>query len=177
MTDASARRTEELTQAIGALRAAIAPLAALPDLRRPLEVQLAAYEHELAMLHAGAAASARSHIQHINGNARVGTALAGDVYGGITLIHQSGGVNNGSGNTINHTGDVVAGDQTRTPSAPDLLTTPAESRHQQLAAHRARLAVLEQQQATFGFNTRPEIVTEIAAIRARIAELQQPDQS
>lgn len=52
---------------------------------------------------------AATHNQQISGNAQVGTAISGNVYGPVT--NQSSGVNYGSGNTINHTGDVVAGDK------------------------------------------------------------------
>jgi hypothetical protein len=54
-----------------------------------------------------------AHTQTIGGNAQVGVAIAGDVLGGINHVQQSGGINLGSGNTIDRIGDLVAGDKIR----------------------------------------------------------------
>jgi hypothetical protein len=111
MTDDRAKQITQLNTEIAALRTAIALLASLPDARRPLEVQLAAKERELAALHGGAPPAPRSHSQAIGGGARAGTAIAGDVDGSVSSINQSGGVNFGSGNQIGSVGDVVVGDK------------------------------------------------------------------
>jgi hypothetical protein len=48
------------------------------------------------------------HHTEIGGDAQVGASVAGDVHGGIAHTQLSGGVNFGSGNTVEKIGDVVA---------------------------------------------------------------------
>ncbi len=93
----------------------------------------------------------RSHTQTVSGNAQVGTAVAGDVHGPITVTQQSGGINFGSGNVIGKMGDVVAGDKNVTTgptiSGPISAGTVNVATHQtihgaQSAAPAAPLIVL-----------------------------------
>jgi hypothetical protein len=111
MADDRAKQAAQLKTEIAALHTAIASLANLPEARRLLEAQLAAKEQELAALDGGAPTATRSHSQIIGGGAKVGTAIAGDVYGPVSLTNQSGGVNFGSRNQLGSVGDVVAGDK------------------------------------------------------------------
>jgi hypothetical protein len=71
------------------------------------------YTYDLARRYPVAALPQRTHTQTIGGNAQVGVAVAGDVLGGINHVQQSGGINLGSGNTIDRIGDLVAGDKIR----------------------------------------------------------------
>lgn len=103
---------EQLRAEIASLREAIDALAPLPDMQRPLQEQLAAKERALAAMTASAGSAGRTHTQQIGEHAQVGTAIAGDVYGGVSSVQQSGGVNFGSGNKIERMGDVVAGNKT-----------------------------------------------------------------
>jgi hypothetical protein len=103
---------EKLRAEIASLRQAIDALAALPDMQRPLQEQLAAKERALAALTTTGGSTGRTHSQQIGEHAQVGTAIAGDVHGDVSSVQQSGGVNFGSGNTIEQIGDIVAGDKT-----------------------------------------------------------------
>lgn len=125
----------------------------------------------------------RTHNQTISGNAQVGVAIAGDVHGGITHTQQSGGVNFGSGNTIERTGDVVAGDKVAGDKvmgdkimnygAPKPADTGPEHIRHLIDQHTRRLRVLESQAAATGYNVRPEVQNEIEDIRAELARLQE----
>jgi hypothetical protein len=132
-------------------------------------------------------AAGRIHIQTISGSAQVGVAVSGDVHGGISHTQQSGGVNFGTGNTIEKIGDVVAGDKVAGDKvlgdkvsgdkvinygAPKPADTGPEHIHRLIDQHTRRLRVLENQAAAFGYNVRPEVQTEIEDIRAELARLQ-----
>lgn len=127
-------------------------------------------------------APGRTHNLSIGDNAQVGTAIAGDVHGNITSTQQSGGVNFGSGNTIQKMGDVVAGDKVNGDKvlgdkilnygAPKPADTGPEHTRAQIDTLTRRLRVLEQQAAIFGYNVRPEVLMEIDEIRLQIARLQ-----
>jgi hypothetical protein len=127
-------------------------------------------------------AASRTHNQAISGNARVGTAIAGDVHGNISQVQQSGGVNFGSGNTISRMGDVVAGDKVAGDKvlgdkilhygAPKPADTGPAHIGRLVDMHTRRLRVLEEQAARSGYNVRPEVQTEIDDIRAEVARLQ-----
>lgn len=106
------QRIARLQTEIAGLKKAIALLATMPDARFPLEEELATKERELAQLRGAAPPAVRSHNQTIGEHAQVGTAIAGDVHGDVSSVQQSGGVNVGSGNTIEQIGDIVAGDKT-----------------------------------------------------------------
>lgn len=82
--------------------------------------QLDALREELQRIAAGqsAAAPSRSHTMHISGNAQVGTAVAGDVHGGITVNKRGNDFRNASIGSIDKIvqgdevhGDKVAGDK------------------------------------------------------------------
>jgi hypothetical protein len=116
----------------------------------------------------------RTHNQTISGNAQVGVAVSGDVHGGITHTQQSGGVNFGSGNTIEKMGDVIAGDKVAGDKvlgdkimhygAPKLADTGPEHIHHLIDQHTRRLRVLETQAAATGYNVRPEVQNERSRI-------------
>lgn len=88
--------TDPATQ-LATLRA-LRDAAADPGQRAALDAAIAALE----------AQQPGAHTQAIAGEAQLGAAVAGDVRGGITQTQQSGGVNFGSGNTVEKIGDVVA---------------------------------------------------------------------
>jgi hypothetical protein len=104
----------ELPRVLDAIRNPDTALRSIDETTEKLEAMLAELRDELRRIAAGAQPGqvpARSHTQTISGNARVNTAISGDVHGNITSIQQSGGVNFGSGNRIGRIGDVVAGDK------------------------------------------------------------------
>lgn len=179
----NARRIAQLQDEIAALRSAIAALAALPEMQRPLRDQLAEKERELAAIQpAGAAAtsSGRTHNLNIGGNAQVGTAITGDVHGPVTHTQQSGGINLGTGNSIGALGDIVSGDKVggdkiggnKVVEGPRPADTSPDHLRRLIGLHTRRLRVLEEQAARTGLNARPEVVTEIEEIRAEIARLE-----
>ncbi len=92
-------------------------------------------------------------------------------------IEQSGGVNLGAGNSIGTIGTIIGANNTfggfQLPSgAPNGLGMAREHRQGLVAAHTNRLRILETQMARLGYNTPPEVLTEIEAIRAQLAQLQ-----
>lgn len=186
MTSNSPPNADQLRAEIAALQQAIAALAALPDMQRPLREQLAAKERELAALREDSAPAARTHTQTIGDSARVGVAIAGDVHGGVSHVEQSGGINFGSGNRIGSIGDIVAGDKvmgdkvlgdkivgSREGDYGALPAGSSEPEHIRRLIDRLtrRLRVLEEQAASAGYGARPEVLTEIVEIRAEIARL------
>ena len=160
-----------LTQQIAALEEAL-------KLPLPLATR-AQIEQDLAKLRAALRQPERAHTQDISGNAQVGVAIAGNVQGPVT--HQSGGVNLGSGNTIDKIGDIVAGDKIAGDKvqgdkhvhfgAPRPADTGPDHIQRLLDLHTRRLRVLEEQATRTGYNTQPEVLTEIDDIRAEIARL------
>jgi hypothetical protein len=183
MTSDPSAQADQLRADIEALRRAIAALAALPSAQQPLREQLAAKERELAALQRDSAPVARSHTQQIGDDAQVGVAIAGDVHGSVTHVEQSGGINFGTGNTIERIGDIVGGDKIGGDKVLGdkhvhfgaLLPADTGPDHIQrlIDLNTRRLRVLEEQAARGGYNARPEVLTEIEDIRAEIARLQE----
>lgn len=174
-TVALGQALHDLPRVLGALRDTDKLLAAIDDITERLEATIAGLRDEMRRIAASGvpgASPTRSHQQTIGDNAHVSTAISGDVHGNITSSQHFGGVNLGSGNTIESMGDVVAGNKIVYSGRPDPLLTHGSSLQQQLDAHRARMGILEHQRAIFGFNTRPEIILEIEAIRAEIDRLE-----
>jgi hypothetical protein len=104
------------------------------------------------------------------------------VHGGITYTQQSGGVNFGSGNTIEGMDDIVAGDKVGGDKvlgdkilnygAPKPADASPAHVQRLIDLHTRRLRVLEEQAVRTGYNVRPEVQTEIEDIRAELARLQ-----
>lgn len=73
--------------------------------------ELRAIVEELRRTQPQPVSSQRTHTQTFSGQARVDTAIAGDVHRTVNVTRQSGGINVGSGNVIGQMGDVVAGNK------------------------------------------------------------------
>jgi hypothetical protein len=189
---------KDLPKVLQKLNDSTAALDALSDATDRLETLLTEVRDELRRIAAGGHVTPpqpRTHTQNISDNAQVGAAIAGDVHGPITI--QSGGVNYGSGNTINMTGDVVGGDKISgdkvkgdyisgdkhvyygaprpadTNAAPRLADTNADHVQGLINDYTRRLRILERQAAMTGIDTRPHIRTEMEDIRAEIARLRE----
>ena len=183
MTVDPSAQADLLRADIAALRQAIAALAALPEMQRPLQAQLAAKERALAAVQPASAPGARSHTQTIGDDAQVGVAISGDVHGPVTHVEQSGGVNFGAGNTIKRIGDIVGGDKIGGDKvqgdkhvhfgAPRPADTSPDHLQRLIDINTRRLRVLEEQAARGGYSARPEVLTEIDDIRAEVARLQE----
>jgi hypothetical protein len=92
-------------------------------------------------------------------------------------IEQSGGVNLGVGNSVGTIGTIIGSDTMRGGSqsrggAPDVIGMARDHRQELVAAHTRRLHILEMQVARLGYNTPPEVLTEIDAIRTELVQLQ-----
>jgi len=160
----NARRIAQLQDEIAAVRNAIAALAALPEMQRPLRDQLAEKEQQLAALQlAGPQATPSAH----------------------THTQQSGGINLGTGNRLGVQGDFVGGDKvggdkvqgdkithSGTYDAPPPADTSPDHLRRLIKLHSRRLQVLKEQAARTGYHARPEVVTEIEEIEAEIARLE-----
>ena len=101
--------------------------------------------------------SSRSHNQTIGGNAQVGTAIAGDVHGNITVNQPRGDVVQNK--VVNY-------------GAPRPAATSPEHTRSLIDISTRRLRVLEQRAAVFGYNVPPEVQMEIDDIRAEIVRLE-----
>lgn len=115
-----------------------------------------------------ALARLRAELQQLDRKAGVGANIR---------IEQSGGVNLGFGNRIGDIGEMIGGNKVfggaqAHHSAAEVMDTVRDHRNRLIDTHTQRLRILEMHVARSGYNTPPEVQTEIDAIRVEIEQLQ-----
>ena len=147
----TARLLEKLTEAQGQL---LKLSTSVPAARPLSETVGALIQRAIGM---GPQPASRTHMQSIGGNAQVGTAIAGDVHGDITLNQPIGDVVQNK--VVNY-------------GAPRPADTNPDHIRRLIDINTRRLRVLEEQSKRFGYSTPAHIETEIEDIRADIARLE-----